>query len=55
MTREQTTQWHRWRAWFPVYLSSGWVWGQTVERRNVCSEAAAWACDPIWEYRDAAR
>lgn len=51
MTREQTTQWRHWFAWFPVYVAGHLKWARAVERRNICSEAAAWACDPIWEYR----
>jgi hypothetical protein len=39
--------WHRWFAWFPVYVSfTEMRWLETVERRRVEDYA-----DSFWEYR----
>ncbi len=52
MKQTNYRQWHPWFAWFPVPTQDGfYVWGQTVFRKDECSEAAEWACGPIWQYR----
>ncbi len=45
------TKWHNWFAWHPVQVGSELMWLCNIQRRDVCSEGAAWACAPIWEYR----
>lgn len=46
-------EWHPWFAWFPVPTEAGWLWLETVDRRDGCSEAASGYVGPIWEYKQA--
>ena len=46
-------KWHRRFAWFPVFSTQDThvVCLRTVERRDTCSQAAAWMCAPLYVYR----
>lgn len=51
--------WHKWFAWHPVQLPTGWAWLRTVERRRISVEVwtpiafGYFDCKevPAWEWR----
>lgn len=47
---QNVLEWHPWFAWHPIRVDGEIVWLEWVWRRDICSDAAAWACAPIWEY-----
>ena len=48
--QDRVTTWHRWFAWYPVFIGTGDTrWLETVERRR--SYCSAYSGDGPWYYR----
>ena len=48
MENPTTTAWHKWFAWYPVYVGKGtWVWLQHVYRKGV---GTGYAGTVDWKY-----
>lgn len=42
-----TRKWHKWFAWYPVWIGCEWVWWETIERKKV-----EYGYDWDWAYRN---
>lgn len=53
---QQTREWHRWFAWYPVripfdpYVVAEWIWLEMVDRRN-CMPPSYCGSLTLWNYR----